>query len=94
MSTYDMLDAEERRQVLRDHEAAIVTTRHAASSRDRYARIHSAILHGRATGDGLPTLEQASADLAGAEARLEQARTAEADALRAMRERHALPAPE
>jgi len=89
-----MLDVEERRQALSDHEAAIVSTRHAASSRDRYARIHSAILHGRATGDDLPSLEEASADLAGAEARLAQARQAEDDALVAMRERHAQPAPE
>jgi hypothetical protein len=90
---YDMLDAAERRQVLRDHEAAIITTRHAASSRDRYARIHSAILHGRATGDGLPSLAEATSDLAEAEARLAQAREAEADALVAMRERLAQPAP-
>jgi hypothetical protein len=89
-----MLDVAERRQVLRDHSAAIVTTRVCAAQRDRCARIHTAILHGRATGDGLPSLAQATSDLAEAEARLAQAREAEADALVAMRERHAQAGPE
>jgi hypothetical protein len=87
------LDAEERRQALSDHEAAIVTTRVCATQRDRCARIHTAILHGRATGDDLPTLEQATSDLADAEAWLTRARQAEADALASLRERHAQPAP-
>jgi hypothetical protein len=86
-------DRAERLAARRLHEAAVVATRRAGAARDRYARIHSAVRLGRATGAGLPSPAQAAADLDAAEQRLEQARQDEAAALQAMTARFAQPGP-